>query len=213
MIVEEQELLREGLALMIGRVPEFEVVGVAGSAEEALERWPLARPDQVVLDLLLPGMGGADLCRALKALDPSVQLVILSGHEELRAVLEAVQAGACAYLPKDIGAREFLEALRRVRAEGSMLEPFLANRLLAELRRPPGASPPAAVPADPGSALSARETEILRQLAVGASNKEIASQLSISNFTVANHLKSIYRKLGVKDRVQATRAAMSRGLL
>lgn len=215
MIVEDHELLREGLALMVGRAPDLEVVALASSAEEALERWDEARPDLVLLDLRLPGMSGTELCALLKERKPSVQVVILSAHEELTVILEAVQAGACAYIPKDISARDLVENLRRVRDEGSLLEPFLAKRLLSELtRRPtPGAPAMQRVAPDSGPALSAREMEILRRVVAGAANKEIAADLSISNFTVANHLKNIYRKLGVKDRTQAVLAAMNRGLL
>lgn len=215
MIVEDHELLREGLALMVGRAPDLEVVALASSGEEALERWDEARPDLVLLDLRLPGMSGTELCTRLKERKPSIQVVILSAHEELTVILEAVQAGACAYIPKDISARDLVENLRRVRDEGSLLEPFLAKRLLSELTRRPSPGGPAIQRAAPdsGPALSAREMEILRQVVAGASNKEIAAGLSISNFTVANHLKNIYRKLGVKDRTQAVLAAMNRGLL
>lgn len=213
MIVEDHELLRDGLSLMMGRAPDFEVVAEVGSAEEALEKWDAAAPNLVLLDLGLPGLSGTELCRMVKGKAPDVQVVLLTGQDDLTEILEAVQAGACGYLPKDIGAQELVNSLRRVRDEGSLLEPFLARRLLTELTKRPTVGGSHLGRSDSGSTLSARETEILRLVVAGSSNKEIASGLDISSFTVANHLKNIYRKLGVKDRTQAVLAAMSRGLL
>lgn len=215
MIVEDHELLREGLVLMVARASDFEVVAQVPSAEEALEALEESRPDLLLLDLKLPGMSGSELCRRVRALAPHVRIVVLTGVEDLALILEAVQAGACAYLPKDIGPTELVENLRRVRDEGTLLEPFLARRLLAELTRRKGAeaAPARAVSLSGPGNLSAREVEILKRVVAGQSNREIADQLAISGFTVANHLKNVYRKLGVRDRTQAVLTALNRGLL
>ncbi len=220
MVVEDYELLREGLVLMVERAGDFRVVAQAGSAEEALELLDEARPDMLLLDLVLPQMSGTELCRRVLERHPQVQVVLLTGKEELASILEAVQAGACAYLPKEVGPRELVESLRRVRKEGTLLEPFLGRRLLEAITQGSKTSPddfgslmaPNAPPA--GTAvLSTREVQVLRGIMEGGSNREVADRLSISEFTVANHLKNIFRKLGVHDRTRAVLIAMSRGLL
>ncbi len=220
-VVEDHDLLREGLVLMLNAAGDFEVVAQAASAEEALQILDERRPDLLLLDLMLPQMSGTELCRLVRQRQPDIQVVLLTGHAEIAQVLEAVQAGACAYLPKEIGPKELVKALRRVRREGSLLEPFLARRLLAELTRPGGGnglslsgpSPSGGSGGPEVGPLSSRELEILRGVVGGGSNREVAENLSISEFTVANHLKSIYRKLGVRDRTQAVLAALNRGLL
>lgn len=220
-IVEDYDLLREGLVLMLRAAGGFEVVAQAASAEEALKVVDEHRPDLLLLDLMLPQMSGTELCRLVRQSQPDLQVVLLTGHADLSQILEAVQAGACAYLPKEIRPQELVECLRRVRREGSLLEPFLARRLLATLTRPGGGNglplgglTPASASSGPETGpLSPRELEILRGIVGGGSNREVAENLSISEFTVANHLKSIYRKLGVRDRTQAVLAALNRGLL
>ncbi len=207
-IVEDYDLLREGLVLMVNRAGGFEVVAQAGSAEEALRVVEEHRPDMLLLDLMLPQMSGTELCRLVRQRQPDLQVVLLTGQSELSQILEAVQAGACAYLPKEIGPGELVESLRRVRREGSLLEPFLSRRLLAELTQRGGKAPNtltglSSPPTQESGTISPREVDILRGIVAGGSNREIADNLSISEFTVANHLKNIYRKLGVRDRTQA----------
>lgn len=220
MVVEDYELLREGLVLMVERDGDFQVVAQAGSAEEALELLEQARPDMMLLDLVLPQMSGTEVCRQVLQRFPETQVVLLTGQEDLPSILEAVQAGACAYLPKEIGPRELVDSLRRVRREGSLLEAFLGKRLLEVLTQNQGSSadglsalsaPTATQPAS--CLLSAREVQVLRGIQEGGSNREVAERLSISEFTVANHLKNIFRKLGVHDRTRAVLVAMDRGLL
>jgi len=220
MVVEDYELLREGLVLMVERAGDFRVVAQAGSAEEALELLDEARPDLMLLDLVLPQMSGTELCRRVLQRLPDVQVVLLTGHDDLSSILEAVQAGACAYLPKELGPRELVESLRRVRREGRLLEAFLGKRLLEVLMQNPNGSADSlsalsaqSAPQAASGVLSRREVQVLRGIQEGGSNREVAERLSISEFTVANHLKNIFRKLGVHDRTRAVLVAMSRGLL
>jgi len=220
MVVEDYELLREGLVLMVERAGDFRVVAQAGSAEEALDLLDEARPDLMLLDLVLPQMSGTELCRRVLQRLPDVQVVLLTGHDDLSSILEAVQAGACAYLPKELGPRELVESLRRVRREGRLLEAFLGKRLLEVLMQNPNGSADSlsalsaqSAPQAASGVLSRREVQVLRGIQEGGSNREVAERLSISEFTVANHLKNIFRKLGVHDRTRAVLVAMSRGLL
>jgi len=220
MVVEDYELLREGLVLMVERAGDFQVVAQVGSAEEALDLLDEARPDLMLLDLVLPQMSGTELCRRVLQRFPEVQVVLLTGQGDLSSILEAVQAGACAYLPKELGPRELVDSLRRVRREGSLLEAFLGKRLLEVLTQNPSGSADGLsalstqnAPQSTSSLLSTREVQVLRGIQEGGSNREVAQRLSISEFTVANHLKNIFRKLGVHDRTRAVLVAMSRGLL
>jgi DNA-binding NarL/FixJ family response regulator len=220
MVVEDYELLREGLVLMVERTGDFQVVAQAGSAEEALEVLDQARPDMILLDLVLPQMSGVEVCRQVMQRFPETRVVLLTGKEDLPSILEAVQAGACAYLPKDIGPGELVDSLRRIHQGGDLLEAFLGKRLLEALTGDSASSVDGlsalSAPSRPQPAsalLSAREVQVLRGIQEGGSNRVVAEKLSISEFTVANHLKNIFRKLGVHDRTRAVLVAMDRGLL
>lgn len=212
MIVEDQELLRFGLELILGRSEDCLVVASVANGEDALARYDELEPDLVLLDLTLgSGMTGTQVCRSLVERDPAARILLVTAESSLDRLLEAVQAGASGYLPKDVGPKDLLEAIRKVMRGEDMLEPYLGRLLLREMRRTHGL--PAPRPATPKLTLSARELEILSLVARGRSNAEIADVLCISGFTVANHLKNVYRKLGVKDRTQAVLTAVQMGLV
>ena len=212
MLVDDHGLFREGLALLLKQSDRLKVVATASSGEEALQRVREANPDLILLDLSLPGMDGVETCRALKALDPNLRIAILTMSDALDSIFEAVRAGACGYLLKDIDATSLLEAIDQIDREGGILEPFLARRLLAEFSgarsqgRETARTPEAA--SAPGPVLSPREVEILGCVVEGLSNKEVANRLGISKYTVGNHINNIFRKLGVNDRTQAAVAAL-----
>lgn len=213
MVVDDHALFREGLSLLLNRRPGLSVVAEASSGEEALAKVTAVKPDLVLLDLNLPGMGGVETCRLLKERAPNLRVVILTMSDDLNSIFDAVRAGACGYLLKDIDSEHLLDSIDQIYHEGGILEPFLARRLLAEFsanRVPPrpGARPVEEPPSYPSPNLSPREVEILQQVVAGLSNKEIASQLSISKYTVGNHINNIFRKLGVNDRTQAAVAAL-----
>jgi two-component system NarL family response regulator len=194
------------------RSGHLQVVAEASTGEEAVANVLEVRPDLVLLDLNLPGMGGVETCRALKEKCPDLRVVILTMSDELDSIFEAVRAGACGYLLKDIASQNLLEAIDQIDREGGILEPFLARRLLAAFSggraptREEGRSPE--VLPGPAPVLSPRELEILRKVVDGLSNKEIADQLMISKYTVGNHINNIFRKLGVNDRTQAAVTAL-----
>lgn len=213
LVVDDYTLVREGFARMLELCPDFEVVGQASSAQEALERCRLLQPDIVLMDIKLPQINGIEATRMIKEKWPHVEIVILSMYDEDEYVMEAVKAGASGYLLKDVTHEQLFETVRVVHAGGSMMQPNLARKLLREfaqiarnspiLSRPEGGAEPLV--------LSEREVEVLQAVAEGKSNKEIADALTISEKTVKAHLRSIFRKLEVGDRAQAVAYAMRRG--
>jgi len=213
MLVDDHALFREGLVLLLKGRPNLHVVAEAATGEEALARLDAARPDLVLLDLNLPGIGGVEACRLLKERAPELRVVILTMSDDLESIFEAVRAGACGYLLKDIASQNLLEAIDQIDREGGILEPFLARRLLAEFSGSRSASRTPDPSAATGPVLSPRETEILRKVVDGLSNKEIADRLCISKYTVGNHINNIFRKLGVNDRTQAAVAAIKMRLV
>ncbi len=216
LVVDDYTLVREGFARMLELCPDFEVVGQASSAHEALERCRLLQPDLVLMDIKLPAVNGIEATRMIKERWPSIEVVILSMYDEDEYVLEAVKAGATGYLLKDVSHEQLFETVRVVHAGGSMMQPNLARKLLREFAQMArssggGSAAPAPDSAQEPLLLSEREVEVLQAVAQGNSNREIAEALTISEKTVKAHLRSIFRKLEVGDRAQAVAYAMRRG--
>ena len=202
LIVDDHPVVREGLVAVLESVPDFRVVGSAASAEEALAAMEAARPDIVLLDLELPGMSGVDAIPRVIAGGDHVRVIVLTAYDTEERVLGAIKAGAGGYLLKGAAAAEIVDAIRAVRDGGSYLTPRVATRVIAQVagRRRSGV-------------LSEREREVLRLVADGRSNKQIARQLSITERTVKFHITSIFNKLGADNRAQAIALAARRGLL
>lgn len=201
-VVDDHPVVREGLVASLEDDPEFQVVGAAGSAEEALSLVTAQRPDIILLDLELPGLNGLEAIPALAAAYPASRILILTAYDTDERVLGAIRAGAKGYLLKGASLDEIARAIRAVHAGESYLEPRIATKVLAELgprKRPAG--------------LSHREREVLRLVAGGRSNKQIAHELSITERTVKFHVTSILNKLGAENRAQAVAVAARRGLL
>ncbi|MBM3461271.1 MAG: response regulator transcription factor [Armatimonadetes bacterium] len=211
-LIDDHPLFREGLELVLSRRTDMTVVGQASTGEEALDLVPRLNPDLVLLDLMLPGINGIETCRRLKELAPSVRVVMLTIAKDPNSLFEAVKAGACGYLLKDIESNELLHSIEQVYQEGGIVEPMLARRLLDQIARGELERPRATLP-ERTPELSPREVEILTLVCNGMSNKEIAAHLTISKFTVGNHVNNIFRKLGVNDRTQASVLALRLGLL
>lgn len=213
LVVDDYTLVREGFARMLELCPDFEVVGQASSAQEALERCRLLQPDIVLMDIKLPQINGIEATRMIKEKWPHVEIVILSMYDEDEYVMEAVKAGASGYLLKDVTHEQLFETVRVVHAGGSMMQPNLARKLLREFAQI-ARTAPILSRTDGGAeplVLSEREVEVLQAVAEGKSNREIADALTISEKTVKAHLRSIFRKLEVGDRAQAVAYAMRRG--
>ncbi len=211
LLVDDQALFREGLRTLLSVRPELEIVGEAGDGEEALRLARQLRPAVILMDLQMPRLDGVEATRRLRRECPESRVIALTTFEDDETVFEGLRAGAVGYLLKDTPSEKLIEAIRAAAIGESFLQPSIAAKVLAEFSRMPPASPPPAAPlAEP---LSDRELEVLRLLASGASNKEIAAALVIAEGTAKNHITSILAKLGVRDRTQAALRARELGLL
>ena len=206
MVVDDHPMWRDAVERDL-QAAGFDVVGVAANGDEALARFPAARPRVLVLDLQIPGPNGVEVTAAVLQQDPSARVLILSASGEQADVLEAVKAGATGYLVKSASREELLDAVRRVALGDTVFTPGLAGLVLGEFRR---MSEPAAGPDHPE--LTDRETEILKMVAKGMSYKQIAERLVISHRTVQNHVQNTLRKLQMHNRVELTRYAIEQGL-
>jgi two-component system, NarL family, response regulator LiaR len=202
LIVDDHSVVRQGLRMFLRLDPDFEIVAEAGDGEQAVELARRLLPDVVLMDLLMPVMDGIEATAAIRCALPDTEVIALTSVLEDAAVIDAVRAGAIGYLLKDAQADELCRAIRAAAAGQVQLSPKAAERLLREVRTP--ASP---------EALTGREIEVLRLLAQGQSNKEIAHGLMISEKTVKTHVSNILAKLGVPSRTQAALYAARVGLV
>lgn len=201
-IVDDHAVVREGLERILAKCADLEVVGTASSGEEALILAAALEPDLVLLDLSLPGMHGLEVLSALQDSDNPPRVVVLTIHDDDDIVLGAVRGGAQGYVLKNATRDELLAAVRKVAAGGQSFDEVVVRALLRGDQREVLCS-----------LLTARELEILRLVATGKTNKEIAAQLFISSDTVKGHLETTYRKLGVSDRAHAVAVAIRNGLV
>lgn len=206
MVVDDHPMWRDAVERDLAAAGH-EVVAVASNGQEALARFPAARPQVVVLDLQIPAPNGVECTARMLRDDPSARVLILSASGEQSDVLEAVKAGATGYLVKSASSADLLDAVRRVAEGDTVFTPGLAGLVLGEFRRIADA------PADvPGDHLTERETEVLKMVAKGMSYKQIAERLVLSHRTVQNHVQNTLRKLQMNNRVQLTRWAIEHGL-
>lgn len=224
-VVEDDAVLRHALAAMLGQVPGFAVAGVAGTVAGGLDllRAGGGSPDVLLVDLGLPDGSGLELIDEARQAAHECRTLVLTVFADVRTVVDAIEAGADGYLLKESGVEQVAAAIRTVMAGGAPISPAVAGHILARIRREPGAgggrggaaggSGGGAGRAESAVALTARETEILQELAAGRSLKEVAALQGISHHTVGDHVKSIYRKLAVNSRGQAVHKAVRSGLI
>ena len=201
-VVDDHPVVREGLVAALSDEKEFKVVGAAGSTEDALPLVAAQRPDVILLDLELPAQSGLEAIPKLREARPQSKILILTAYDTDERVIGALRAGAQGYLLKGASLEEIARAIRAVHAGGSYLAPRIASKVLGALS--PGAQ---------AAALSGREREVLRLVAGGQANKQIARTLGITERTVKFHVTSILTKLGADNRAQAVALATRRGLL
>jgi DNA-binding NarL/FixJ family response regulator len=209
LIVDDQTVVREGLAAILSTDPEIEVVGLAGDGQEALALVAEVQPDVVLMDLKMPVLNGVQATQRLRRSHPDVYILVLSTYAADQWVFDALRAGAAGYLLKDTRRDELIAAVKGTAQGKSYLDPSVAARVMqqAVARPAPG---PAEQPIEP---LTKRELQVLHLLTKGYSNPAIAQQLHLARGTVRNYVSTILQKLGVSDRTQAAVEALRRGLV
>ncbi|MBE2270526.1 MAG: response regulator transcription factor [Anaerolinea sp.] len=202
MIADDHAVVRQGLRMFLTLDPSLEIIGEASNGKEALEAARQLKPDVVLMDLLMPVMDGIEATAAIKRELPDTEVIALTSVLEDASVIGAIRAGALGYLLKDTKAEELIQAIKAASEGQVQLSPQAAARLMREVRAP-----------ESPEALTERETEVLRLLAQGHSNKEIAQLLTIGEKTVKTHVSSILAKLNVSSRTQAALYAVRIGLV
>jgi DNA-binding NarL/FixJ family response regulator len=205
LIVDDHEIVRKGIRALLATKRDIQVVGEARDGAEALAQAQTLHPDVILMDLMMPKMNGVQATRAITAGQPQTRILVLTSFAADEQVFPAIQAGALGYLLKDSSPQELLQAIRQVFRGEPSLDPVVARKLLAELSAPPSRP----LTPDP---LTARELEILRLVAQGKSNREIAGQLVIAEETVHTHVSNILTKLHLASRTQAALYALKEGI-
>jgi DNA-binding NarL/FixJ family response regulator len=215
LLADDQALFREGLHTLLSVQPDLDVVGEAGNGEEAVRLALSLKPDVVLMDLQMPILDGVAATRQLRAACPTCRVIVLTTFDDDDYVFEGLRAGAAGYLLKDTPSARLAEAIRAAARGESFLEPSVAAKVVAEFKRLSATPAPTAPLTPPSLAepLSDRELEVLRLVAKGDSNKEIAAALFLAEGTVKNHLTNILGKLGVTDRTQAAMKGKELGLI
>lgn len=199
-LVDDHEIVRRGIAELIDRERDLEVVGEAAAARGTLARIAATRPDVAVLDVKLPDGSGIDLCRAIRSAHPDLPCLMLTAYDDDEASQSAVLAGASGYVLKDIRGQKLVEAIRTVAAGGSLISAVVAERIRAKLTAPEGTRPPGAAA---GPDLTLRERQVLDLIAEGLTNRQIGERLGLAEKTVKNYVSELLAKLGMERRTQA----------
>ncbi|SCG17586.1 two component transcriptional regulator, LuxR family [Micromonospora echinofusca] len=195
-LLDDHEVVRRGLADLLESSGDIEVVGESGLAQEAARRIPALRPDVAILDARLPDGNGIDVCRDIRAVDSSIKGLILTSYEDDEALFAAIMAGASGYVLKQIRGTDLVDAVRRVAAGQSLLDPAITTRVLERIRS--GVEQPREL-----KSLTEQERRILEYVAEGLTNREIAGKMFLAEKTVKNYVSSVLAKLGLERRTQA----------
>lgn len=198
LVVDDHVIVRKGLVALLNTIEGLRVIAEASDGEEAIVAHRSHKPDVTLMDLRLPKLGGADAIARIRQEQPAARIIVLTTFDGDEDIFRALQAGAKGYLLKGMDAAELTDAIRAVYAGKSKIPAVVAEKLAERMG---------------GPALTARELEVLKRIVAGRSNKEIASDLTISEATVKTHINSILGKLGVSDRTQAATSALQRGIV
>jgi len=207
LLAEDHVIVREGTREFVQREPDMEVVGEASDGEEAVELVAELKPDVVIMDIAMPKLNGIEATKKIKALAPLTAVLILTAYDNDQYIFALLEAGAAGYLLKNVEGRQLIEAIRAVYAGESVLHPAIARRVIEQLISPA----PVDTQEQATELLSEREMEILKLTAKGASNKDIAEQLSLSPRTVQAHLGNVFNKLDVASRTEAILYGLRKG--
>jgi NarL family two-component system response regulator LiaR len=211
LIVDDHELVREGVRTFLQKQRDITVVGEAASGQDALRLAGELAPDVVLMDLVMPGMDGVETTRRVKQISPSSQVIVLTSFDDDQHIFPAIRAGALSYILKDVGTGELADTVRKAARGEAVMTSRVAARVMQELRQGSRAAGQAAGQFD--TDLSEREIEVLRLIAEGCSNTEIAERLVISEHTVKRHVSNILSKLHLADRTQAAVYAWREGVV
>jgi DNA-binding NarL/FixJ family response regulator len=220
LLADDQRVVRDGLVLLLGLLPQVEVVGSAADGDEAVEKAVALQPDVVLMDLRMPRCDGVEATRKLREQAPGIKVIVLTTYADDRSVIEALRAGARGYLTKDAGGAEIRQALHQVVSGQAVIDPAVQHHLVDAI-----AVTPPSHPASPGAGqspaqpdgplpdgLTPREAQVLELIAEGLSNAEIADRLVVSEATVKSHINHLLAKIGARDRAQAVAYAYQHGL-
>jgi two-component system, NarL family, response regulator LiaR len=205
LVVDDQTVVREGLAAILANYPEIEVVGQASDGIQAMEIIKQAKPNVVLLDLVMPGLDGLATIPKIKEIAPNTRILVVTGFAESDRVYQAIKAGALGYILKDATREQLLQAIREVAQGRASLQPSIAVKLIQEINHPSESN----YTADP---LTRRELETIRLIARGLSNQEIATELVVNERTIAKYVSSILDKLHLANRTQAALYALREGI-
>ncbi len=207
LLVDDHEVVRQGLRAYLDAQPDFHVIGEAPSGEEAVEAAAEYLPDVMLMDLVMSGIGGVDATRRVKDITPRTQIVVLTSYHQDEFIFPALQAGAISYVLKDVDMEDLADAVRKAARGEAVLHPRVAERVIQEINGAKGGV------FNPFTDLTNREMEVLRLIARGMSNSSIAEELFISENTVKGHVSNILSKLQLADRTQAAAYAWEQGLV
>ena len=208
-IADDQRLMREGLATLLALTDDIEIVALAADGAEAIELAKTHRPDVILMDIQMPHLNGVEATRAIRSILPATQIIILTTFDDDEYLMSGLRAGACGYLLKDMPSEQLANAIRSAAKGQSPIGPEMARKLVNLVTQNPIAPHSLSV----ASELSDREIEVLRLIAAGSSNKEIAEKLFIAEGTAKNHVSNILSKLEARDRAQAVARAKELGLV
>jgi NarL family two-component system response regulator LiaR len=207
LICDDHAVVRQGLATFLDLQDDIEIAGEAADGEDAVAKAASLKPDVVLIDLVMPRLDGIEAIRRIRAVDPDAKIIVLTSYTDDDKIFAAIRAGASGYLMKDVSPQDLAKAIRMARDGEPLLSPDVARRLMDHVSHP----------APPGSAalarLTAREVEVLRLIARGLANKEIARELVLSEKTVKTHVSNLLQKLDLSDRTQAALFAVRNGLV
>jgi NarL family two-component system response regulator LiaR len=207
LLIDDHAIVRQGIRTFLELQPDLTVVSEGSSGEEAVTLAKNLAPDVVLMDLVMPGMGGVEATRQVKQISPRSQIIVLTSYHDDEYIFPALRAGALSYVLKDVGAMELADTIRKAAQGESVLHPRVASRVVQEIRGARSDIP------NLFTDLSDRELDVLRLIAAGLSNAEIASKLIISEKTVKGHVSNILSKLHMLDRTQAAIFAWQQGLV